>query len=92
MEYIEIAIVVICYLTAEMFKILFKEKMKAYRLIPILVGFLGGLIGVIVYCINPEIIDAKNVLEATLIGIVSGLASTGSNQIIKQIFNEKEEK
>ena len=34
------------------------------------------------------ILNVSNVYEAIFIGIVSGAASTGSNQIIKQIFKK----
>lgn len=39
--------------------------------------------------ISPELILTKNPYTATAIGIVSGLASTGTNELIKQIKGEK---
>lgn len=83
-------IVILCYLMGELFKVLFKNKQDLYKLIPILNAILGGLLGIAIYYTNPEIIlHTENVWTALGIGIVSGVSSTGTNQIIKQIFNNK---
>lgn len=82
-------IVVCCYIVGEIYKVLFKNKQEAYKLIPILVAILGGLLGVIIYFTNPEmVLNADNVWVALGVGIVSGASSTGTNQIIKQIFKK----
>ena len=82
-------IVVICYMVGEVFKAIFKEKEELYKLIPILVSFLGGLLGIVVYLSNKEMIfNVTNVYEAMLIGITSGASATTTNQIIKQMFNK----
>lgn len=79
-------IVVCCYIVGEIYKVLFKNKQEAYKLIPILVAILGGLLGVLIFFTSPEmILNADNVWVALGIGIVSGASSTGTNQIIKQI-------
>ena len=90
MSYITIpAIVVICYIVAELFKLVFKKKTKIYKGIPILVGLVGRVIGVVTYVVDPKIIGTPpNILCAAAIGIISGLASTGSHQVIKQILKE----
>lgn len=86
-------IVVCCYIIGEIYKVLFKNKREAYKLIPILVAITGGLLGVLIYLTSPEIIfNVDNLWIALGIGIVSGASSTGTNQIIKQIFKNKEEK
>lgn len=82
-------IVVCCYIIGEIYKVLFKNKQEAYKLIPILVAILGGLLGVFIYFTNPEmVLNADNVWVALSIGIVSGASSTGTNQIIKQLFKK----
>ena len=82
-------IVVCCYITGETYKVLFKNKQEAYKLIPILVSILGGLLGVFIYFTNPEmVLNANNVWVALGVGIVSGASSTGTNQIIKQLFKK----
>ena len=86
-------IVVCCYIVGEIYKVLFKNKQETYKLIPILVAITGGLLSVLIYLTSPELIfNVDNLWGALGIGIVSGASSTGTNQIIKQIFKNKEEK
>lgn len=85
-------IVICCYLIGEIYKAIFKNKPELYKLIPIILPIVGGLIGIVIYLTNPEeIFNAPNFWEALLIGIISGSSSTGANQIIKQLFKEGEE-
>lgn len=80
-------IVMCCYIIGEIYKVLLKEKQEFYKLIPILVSVFGGLLGVLIYFTAPEmILNADNVWIALGIGIVCGASSTGTNQIVKQIF------
>ena len=51
---------------------------------------MGGLLGVVIYFTNPEMIfNAENIWIALGVGIVSGASSTGANQIIKQLFPQQ---
>ena len=85
-------IIVICYMVGEIYKVVFKKNTKSYKLIPILVASLGGVLGVIIYFTSPEIIlNVENIYNAMLVGIISGFSATGTNQIIKQLFIKKEE-
>lgn len=92
MEYMCVpSIALICYIIAELFKIILKKNTKAYKGIPILVGAFGGIIGGALYLVDENIISiAPNVLVAIEVGIVSGLSSTGSHQVIKQFLKESE--
>lgn len=54
--------------------------------IPVIVGFAGGILGVVGMYVIPEF-PASDILNAIAIGISSGLASTGVNQIGKQFSN-----
>ena len=84
-------IVICCYIIGEIYKAVFKNKPKLYKLIPIILPIVGGLIGIVIYLTNPEeICNAPNFWEALLIGIISGSSSTGANQIIKQLFKDGE--
>ncbi len=53
------------------------------NIIPVIVGVFGGILGAAGMYIMPEF-PANDVMNAVAIGIVSGLASTGVNQIYKQ--------
>lgn len=92
MEYIGIpAIVIICYLISEAFKLLVLKREENYKFIPIISGIIGGIIGLLAYYLYPDmILDAENPIVAISIGIISGLASTGSNQVIKQLIKKEE--
>ena len=91
MEFTSIPIIVIiCYIIGEIYKVLFKNKQDLYKLIPILNAILGGILGILIFLTNPEImLNVSNAWTALGIGIVSGVSSTGTNQIIKQIFKKK---
>lgn len=80
-------IVVCCYIFGEIYKVVFKSKTEAYKFIPVLLAVIGGILGVVIFFTNPEMIfDAENVWIALGIGIVSGVSATGTNQIVKQLF------
>ena len=82
-------IVLCCYMIGEIYKVIFKKNTKKYKLIPILVAVFGGVLGVVIYYTAPTVIfNVDNVYSALLIGIISGFASTGTNQLIKQINNK----
>lgn len=76
-----VAIVVICYLVGMAVKAI--EKIDD-KYIPVIVGFVGGILGVVGMYVIPEF-PAGDVLNAIAVGITSGLASTGVNQIGKQL-------
>lgn len=85
-------IVICCYLCGEIYKAIFRNHTNAYRFIPLVTSVLGGIIGVVIFLTNPEVIlDAPNIWIALGVGIVSGASATGANQIIKQIFQQTNE-
>ena len=77
------AIGVIVYLIAEIFKAVAREGW--IKFIPVLCGVLGGVLGVLGWLLIPGYIPAENIFTAAAIGIISGLAATGANQIGKQL-------
>ena len=79
------AIVVICYLVGATLKAINNEVLDKF--IPVICGFVGGILGVLVFNTIPNYIPADNWLMALAIGIISGFASTGINQVHKQ-FSE----
>ena len=79
------AIGVIVYLIAEIFKVAANSRENLLRFIPVLCGVLGGVLGVLGWLLIPGYIPAENIFTAAAIGIISGLAATGANQIGKQL-------
>ncbi len=54
------------------------------KFIPVICGFVGAILGVVGMYTMPDF-PAKDVINALAVGIVSGLASTGANQVKKQL-------
>lgn len=75
-----VAIVVITYLIGYGAKTVSNVKDEV---IPVIVGVCGGILGVVGMYVIPDF-PAHDILNAIAIGIVSGLASTGANQVWKQ--------
>ena len=76
-----IAIVVICYLVGLAAKTIPAVK---DNYIPVIVGAFGGILGVLGMHVIPDF-PAQDILNAIAVGIVSGLSSTGINQVYKQL-------
>lgn len=74
------AISVIAYMMGEISKAIKLDN----KWIPVICGISGGALGVLGMFIMPEF-PAKDIITALAIGIVSGLAATGANQIVKQL-------
>lgn len=86
-------IIVLCYIVGELYKVIFKNKQDLYKLIPIILSIVGGILGVIIYKSEPSMmLNIDNVYAALLLGIISGASSTGANQIVKQVFMKEENK
>lgn len=75
-------ITVICYLIGQAVKATGINN----KWIPIIVGVSGGVLGVVGMLVMADF-PATDILTAIAVGIVSGLASTGVNQIAKQLSN-----
>lgn len=74
------AITVICYLVAQGVKATSLDN----KWLPVLCGVVGGILGVVGMYVMPEF-PANDVITSVAVGIVSGLAATGVNQIYKQL-------
>lgn len=76
-----LAIVVITYLIGYAAKLIPNIKDKA---IPVITGVFGGILGAVGMYVIPDF-PATDIMNAIAVGIVSGLASTGVNQVYKQL-------
>lgn len=77
-----ISIVVICYIVGLLLKTVPDERV--HKWIPVAVGISGAILGVAGW-MTIEGFPATDWMNAVEIGIVSGLASTGVNQVYKQL-------
>lgn len=73
-------ITVICYLVAQVVKATALNN----KWLPILCGAAGAVLGVVGLYTMPGF-PAEDVVTAVAVGIVSGLAATGANQVYKQL-------
>lgn len=74
------AIAIICYLIGAIVKATAIEN----KWIPCIVGAFGGVLGAAALYIMPDF-PAQDIINAVAVGIVSGLAATGGNEMFKQI-------
>lgn len=75
------AITVVCYLVGLLVK---ASPWNNDQFIPIACGLVGGVLGVAGLYFMPDF-PAGDPLTAVAVGIVSGLAATGVNQVAKQL-------
>lgn len=89
MEYLTlIAVPVITgvvYVLIEILKKMVNNNEKFLKFIPLIALVLGSISGAICYFFIPNIIPASNLVVSIIIGAASGLAATGTNQVIKQL-------
>lgn len=79
------AITVICYLFGLGAKLVPAINDKA---IPVICGLAGAAIGLLWFFTGWADYPAKDPVTAAAVGIVSGLAATGINQVYKQLTKE----
>ncbi len=77
------AITVICYLLA----LGLKATALDNKWLPAICGVLGGILGAVAMRVMPDY-PAQDMITAVAVGIVSGLAATGANQVFKQLKQE----
>lgn len=76
-------ITIICFLAGQVVKATGLDN----KWIPVICGVFGAALGILGMFIMPEF-PASDYLTATAVGIVSGLAATGVNQVYKQLTKE----
>ena len=77
------AITVICLLAGQVVKASGLDN----KFIPIICGVCGAVLGVAGMFLMPDF-PATDYITAAAVGIVSGLAATGANQVIKQLGSD----
>lgn len=77
------AVTVLCYLAAQGVKATPLDN----KWLPVICGLLGGILGVVGMRVMPDF-PATDIVTAAAVGVVSGFAATGVNQIYKQLKND----
>lgn len=84
MDFVSIpAVVVICWFVGFCIKSLGSSEL-ADKLIPVICGAVGAVLGVVIFYVYPALIPASDIFSALATGIVSGLSATGVNEAVKQ--------
>ncbi len=81
------AITVIAYLIGQACKA--SEKISD-NWIPVICGCVGAVLGIVGLKVMPDF-PATDAVTAVAVGIVSGFAATGINQVYRQLIDKKEE-
>jgi len=79
------AITVICFLICQAVKATALDN----KWLPVIAGASGAVLGVASLHIMPDF-PASDYITAVAVGVVSGLAATGVNQVYKQLTSDKE--
>lgn len=77
------AITVLCYLIGEVVKATGLDN----KWIPVVCGVSGLVLGIVGMHIMPEF-PGTDYITAASVGVVSGLAATGVNQVVKQLTDK----
>lgn len=88
MDYTFITIPVITsivYVIIDIIKKATNSNDKFLRLIPLVAAVLGIICGIVSFYFIPGVLNTDNVFVAIIVGAASGLAATGTNQVIKQL-------
>ena len=75
------AIAVICYLVG----LIVKATPDPNQVIPIVCGVVGLILGLVCHFTGLDVLPATEPVTAAAVGVVSGLAATGINQVAKQL-------
>ena len=78
------AVTVICYLVGQVVKATGLDN----KYIPAICGVVGAILGPVALYLGVPDFPATDVLTAVAVGIVSGLAATGCDQVAKQMGNK----
>ena len=78
------AVAAICYFVGYCVKQRI-NKQNVDRFTPVITGTLGAMLASVIFKVYPDMIAANDYFTAIAIGIASGFAATGVNQIYKQL-------
>lgn len=77
------AITVICYLGA----LIVKATSINNKWIPVFCGVIGAFLGVVSLYVMPDF-PANDIVTSLAVGVTSGLAATGADQVYKQMTKD----
>ena len=78
-------IAVLVYGLIELLELAFKKYENFANFVPLLAGLIGGVLSIVTFYAAPSIIAVTNVIYAFASGFMSGLVSTGSDQVVSKL-------
>lgn len=83
-----VGIAIVLYAVAEILKrSIFKNNADMKAAIPYVCVIIGAIAAAVIFVVNPSLVAANNILDATVMGVLSGLLATGAHQVYKQFYN-----
>lgn len=76
-----VAITILCYFVGEVVK----RTPIDNKWIPVFVGGAGIVLGIVAFLLHIPDMPAQDIITAAAVGLASGLAATGANQVYKQL-------
>jgi len=86
------AIASVVYGGLAILKVLTRDNLKVKKFLPVIAGSLGAILGLVIFLALPELMSTGSVFVALFKGASSGLAATGSHQILKQLSKHRDNK
>lgn len=81
------SITALCYFIGEVVKVSAIDN----KWIPVVCGFFGILLGIGAYQVGIQAMPADDIITAAAVGVASGFAATGVNQVYKQLSSDDSE-
>lgn len=66
-------------------KVTLKNKTKLLAFLPLISCVLGAIMGVVAFYVAPNWVPVKDVANALIMGVFSGLSAVGSSEMIGKI-------
>lgn len=82
-------LIIYTYLSGEIWKWIISKRGEEFYITnvkhtPVICAIVGLALGIVGFCMKVPMIESENILKAGASGIMSGLISTGINQVFKQ--------
>ena len=79
-------IVLACYIVGIIVKAVLKATSVDTQIISAILMIVGAILGAVIFAVDPTYLGVDSIFDAILCGIVSGFASTGANQLLKNFL------
>lgn len=75
----------LCFSFIEMLKRTFKNNKKLKNAYPLISTIFGALLGVIIFVLDPFVMQTDSMFTCIFMGMTSGLSATGGNEMVQRI-------